>query len=61
MLEYFGFYATPDSPPDASTSELGATARDPWVARAARLVERGHHTPSPAPAGRSWEPAARER
>jgi hypothetical protein len=60
MLEYFGFYA----PPETET-EIAAAADEPprelVAARAATLGDRRRHTPSPAPAAPAWESGTRER
>jgi hypothetical protein len=59
MLEYFGFYA-----PHPETPELEQDQHEDVMARAARLGERTHHTPSAVPGGRAWErtpPRERER
>lgn len=53
MLEYFGFYA-----PHPETPELEHAPHDQHedaMARAARLGDRTHHTPSAVPVGRCWE------
>lgn len=53
MLEYFGFYALRPETPE--TPELAQAQREDAMARAARLGERTHHTPSAVPVGRCWE------
>lgn len=50
MLEYFGFYT-----PGPETPDLEPAQREAVVARAARLGERSHHSPSALPLGRAWE------
>jgi len=50
MLEYFGFYG-----PSPELPELEPSQHEAVVARAARLGQRVHHTPSAVPAGRAWD------
>lgn len=62
MLEYFGFYAPPETETAAAPDELpNGLPNELVVARAATLGQRRRHTPSPAPAAPAWESGTRER
>lgn len=63
MLQYFGFYAPPETETETeiAAAELPEPQHELVVARAAKLGDRRRHTPSAAPAAPAWESGTRER